>query len=934
MGGDGLIGAVAGELRHTDGVLAVLPGGRGNDFARKLGIGADPVAACDVLAEGREQRIDVADIDGRAYLGIASSGLDSDAGDLANATRLQARPARLRLRDAARASRAWRPARWEVVIDGAARSFTGYSVAVANSGVFGGGMYLAPDAKLDDGLLDVVMIGDMPKRTLPARRCRRSSPARTSASRASRSCQAREVAFHADRPFNVQADGDPIADLPATVRVQPGALRVMAPDEPARPQGGRRQGRRRARAPRRARRRHLAARQGAHAPGAARDRPARRAPRARQRRDLGHQRQDDDGGDGGRRSSSAPARRLVHNRAGANMAGGVASALAAASRRGGRELDGDLGLFEVDEFWLGDGGRGAAARARCCSRTCSATSSTATASSTRSPTAGPVVAERRRRARSSCSTPTTRSSPTSAARTRGAVLRRRGRRASPTPSSSTPRTPSTAAAAGTPTSTRPPTSATSAATTARTAATAAPSRPWPPSRSQLRGIRSAAFTLRTPQGSTRVELPLPGLYNVYNALGAAALCLSLGVELPTIAAGLGAVEPAFGRAETIDLDGRADLDPAGQEPGGRQRGPAHARARGRRARPLRRPQRPHRRRPRRLVGVGRRLGDCSSPHVARMTCSGTRAAELALRMKYAGVPTRAPARRRGARRRASTPRWRAAAARSTRSPPTPRCSSCASCCPTAAQAQGVLAVSAHVVWHDVECGALRRPTCRCGASWPTPRPARCSTSAPAPAAWRSSSPRAGHDVTALDLDPELLAELRARAPRAPASRSAPRSRRRRRLRAAPAPPFGLIARADADDPAAARPRRARRLPRLRARAPRARRPAWRSRVAEELEPFEADPPLPLPPDLGERDGWRYRLLPGRDPRRAATASCSSACARRSRPTAAHDDRGRRDRARHAQRPATSRPRAAAAGLRPEAAAPHRRDRRPRRLRRW
>ena len=48
----------------------------------------------------------------------------------------------------------------------------------------------------------------------------------------------------------------------------------------------------------------------------------------------------------------------------------------------------------------------------------------------------------------------------------------------------------------------------------------------------------------------------PGLYNVYNALGAAALCLSLGVELPTIAAGLGAVEPAFGRAETIDLDGR------------------------------------------------------------------------------------------------------------------------------------------------------------------------------------------------------------------------------------------------------------------------------------------------------------------------------------------------------------------------------------------
>ena len=227
IGGDGLISAVAGELRHGDGVLAVLPGGRGNDFARKLGVGTDPVAAADLLAEGREQRIDVADIDGRAYLGIASSGLDSDAGDIANATRLNLGQL-VYVYATLRAVRAWRPARWEVVIDGAARSFTGYSVAVANSGVFGGGMYLAPDAKLDDGLLDVVMIGDIPKR-----RYLGSLPKVFTGAHVREPgieiCQAREVAFHADRPFNVQADGDPIADLPATVRVQPGALRVLVP---------------------------------------------------------------------------------------------------------------------------------------------------------------------------------------------------------------------------------------------------------------------------------------------------------------------------------------------------------------------------------------------------------------------------------------------------------------------------------------------------------------------------------------------------------------------------------------------------------------------------------------------------------------------------------------------------------------------------------
>ena len=63
-----------------------------------------------------------------------------------------------------RALRGWRQAHWQVVVDGEAQSFAGYSVAVANSGVFGGGMYLAPDASLDDGLLDVVLIGACAKR--------------------------------------------------------------------------------------------------------------------------------------------------------------------------------------------------------------------------------------------------------------------------------------------------------------------------------------------------------------------------------------------------------------------------------------------------------------------------------------------------------------------------------------------------------------------------------------------------------------------------------------------------------------------------------------------------------------------------------------------------------------------------------------------------
>ena len=138
-------------------------------------------------------------------------------------------------------------------------------------------------------------------------------------------------------------------------------------------------------------------------------------------------------------------------------------------------------------------------------------------------------------------------------------------------------------------------------------------------------------------GSYAADLPLPGLYNVYNALGAAALALSLGADLPSVVAGLEAVEPAFGRAESVTIEGRElsimlVKNPAGAnevvrtlalEPGEHD-----------------------------LLGVlndrtadGRDVSwvwdadfEVLAPHVRRAVCAGTRAPELALRLKYAGVP--------------------------------------------------------------------------------------------------------------------------------------------------------------------------------------------------------------------------------------------------------------------------------------------------------
>jgi YegS/Rv2252/BmrU family lipid kinase len=227
MGGDGLLGAIAGELRGTGGVLGVLPGGRGNDFARKLGIGADVERACDVLAAGRARSIDVADAGGATYLGIASAGFDSDVQDIANATPVPLGEL-IYVYATLRALRGWRHANWQVVIDGKALSFRGYSVAVANSGVFGGGMYLVPGAELDDGLLDVVLTGECSKprylSSLP-----KVFKGTHVESEELTFLRAREVSFGADRPFRAYADGDPIAELPVTIRVVPRALQVLAP---------------------------------------------------------------------------------------------------------------------------------------------------------------------------------------------------------------------------------------------------------------------------------------------------------------------------------------------------------------------------------------------------------------------------------------------------------------------------------------------------------------------------------------------------------------------------------------------------------------------------------------------------------------------------------------------------------------------------------
>jgi diacylglycerol kinase family enzyme len=180
-----------------------------------------------VLLDGTERALDLGEANGRAFACIASVGFDSDANRVANEAKF-VRGNLVYAWAAIRALIAWRPARFEVTLDGGELEFQGYTVAVANSPYYGGGMKVAPGADPADGLLDVIFVKQTSKLRFLANlpRVFKGTHVELDEIEAHR---AREVVIRADRSFDVYADGEPITTLPATVKLVPGALRVIAP---------------------------------------------------------------------------------------------------------------------------------------------------------------------------------------------------------------------------------------------------------------------------------------------------------------------------------------------------------------------------------------------------------------------------------------------------------------------------------------------------------------------------------------------------------------------------------------------------------------------------------------------------------------------------------------------------------------------------------
>jgi YegS/Rv2252/BmrU family lipid kinase len=227
ISGDGLVGAVGGAMAGAETPLGIIPGGRGNDLARVLGIPDDPVGAVAVLATGESRRIDVGEANGKRFLGIVSVGFDSECNRLANEVTI-IRSNLVYVYSLFRTLLAWKPARFTIRSEGERIRTSGYSISVANNSTFGGGMRIAPEAALDDGLLDVITVGEVGKLRFVAN-LRKVFNGTHIDDEQVRTFRASRVEISASRPFPVYADGEHLTELPVSVRVLPRALSVLAP---------------------------------------------------------------------------------------------------------------------------------------------------------------------------------------------------------------------------------------------------------------------------------------------------------------------------------------------------------------------------------------------------------------------------------------------------------------------------------------------------------------------------------------------------------------------------------------------------------------------------------------------------------------------------------------------------------------------------------
>jgi diacylglycerol kinase (ATP) len=225
-GGDGMVNLAAQVLAGSRVPLGIVPMGTGNDTARALGLPVkDSLAAVDVVVRGRTRVIDLARSGDRYFVTVLAAGFDAAVNERANAMTWPKGQLKYSLAILA-VLKAFRPIRYTLDLDGETRQVDGMLVSVGNGDSMGGGLKVTHGAEMDDGLLDVVLFTSVPRRELVKTYPKLFTGGHVSHPAYER-FRVRRVTVAAPGVV-AYADGERFGDLPLTVEVVPGALRVFA----------------------------------------------------------------------------------------------------------------------------------------------------------------------------------------------------------------------------------------------------------------------------------------------------------------------------------------------------------------------------------------------------------------------------------------------------------------------------------------------------------------------------------------------------------------------------------------------------------------------------------------------------------------------------------------------------------------------------------
>lgn len=229
LGGDGSVGAAANGLVGSRTALAPLPAGTGDDFAKAIGPGRLD-AATRLLAAPDIRDVDVVQVTAgaqvRCYVNVAGAGFDSEVNETANAMSVKLGATGTYVVAVLKTLRRFVPAHYEIQVDGERTVTDAMLVVVGNSRSYGGGMRVFPDARIDDGLLEVCIVHALSTpaflRAFPrVFRGTHTSHPKVTMLRGTR------VSVEANRRIQVYADGERVGSLPAVFEVRPAALRLV-----------------------------------------------------------------------------------------------------------------------------------------------------------------------------------------------------------------------------------------------------------------------------------------------------------------------------------------------------------------------------------------------------------------------------------------------------------------------------------------------------------------------------------------------------------------------------------------------------------------------------------------------------------------------------------------------------------------------------------